>query len=175
MNLFLIRSKILRFLPSKVYAKLLGVKVGRNTLICTKKWPSEPYLITIGNNCQITSDVAFYTHGGGNVIRKNNPHFDCFGKIEVKDWAYIGSGSQIMPGCVIGEGALVAAGSVVTKSIPANTVVAGNPAKIVGTTKDYVARMAKYDIGTAKLNWKMKKRILLSMEDDKFIIKPEIN
>ena len=49
----------------------------------------------------------------------------------------LGSGgalSQIMPGVTIGEGALVAAGSVVTKSVAPHTVVAGNPAKIINFT-----------------------------------------
>lgn len=175
MIFYLLLSKFFRFLPSKIYAKLLGVKIGCNTLICTKNWSSEPYLITIGNNCQITSGCSFHTHGGGNILRKNNPTFDCFGKIEVKDWAYIGSGSQIMPGVTIGEGALVAAGAIVTKSVPAYTIVAGNPAKIIGTTADYAVRMMRYDIGTAKLGWNDKRRYLQNMKDDKFITKPEFN
>ena len=46
------------------------------------------------------------------------PDFDVFGKVVIKDWAYIGAHAQIMPGVTIGEGAMVAAGSVVTKSVP---------------------------------------------------------
>ena len=68
--------------------------------------------MTIGNNVQVTNDVSIHTHGGGNCIRKDHPDFDTFGKVIIEDWAYIGSFSQIMPGVTIGEGALVAAGSV---------------------------------------------------------------
>lgn len=46
------------------YAKHLGVKIGENCLIDTRNWPSEPYLITIGNNVQITRCVSIYSHGG---------------------------------------------------------------------------------------------------------------
>lgn len=51
-----------RFLVSPIdYARHIGVFVGENSFIATRKWSSEPYLITIGNNVQITSGVAF-TH-----------------------------------------------------------------------------------------------------------------
>ena len=46
------------------YAKHIGVSVGNNTEIYTKFWSSEPFLITIGNNVQITDNVHFYTLGG---------------------------------------------------------------------------------------------------------------
>lgn len=49
----------------------------------------------------------------------------------VRKGASIGSGSTILPGLEIGEGALVAAGAVVTKSVPPRTIVAGNPAKMI--------------------------------------------
>jgi acetyltransferase-like isoleucine patch superfamily enzyme len=52
-------------------------------------------------------------------------------KIEIKDKAWIGFNVIILKGVTIGEGAVVAAGSVVTKDVPAYTVVAGNPAVIV--------------------------------------------
>lgn len=58
-----------RFLVSPIdYARHIGVFVGENSFIATRKWSSEPYLITIGNNVQITSGVAIHTHGGGNSV-----------------------------------------------------------------------------------------------------------
>ncbi|HEU5336882.1 MAG TPA: acyltransferase [Terriglobales bacterium] len=53
----------------------------------------------------------------------------------VKKGASIGSGATILAGLVIGEGAIVGAGAVVTKSVPANTIVAGNPARALRTVK----------------------------------------
>ena len=67
-------------LPQKKYAQYLGVKIGKNCLISTRNWSTEPYLITIGNNVQVTKDVYFHTHGGAHVARKDYPCFDVFGK-----------------------------------------------------------------------------------------------
>lgn len=126
----MILGKIVRYLrkkymPADKYARYVGVTVGKNCLIATKHFSTEPYLITIGNNCQITDDVHFHTHGGAHVARRQMPQFDVFGKIHVKDWAYIGSTSHIMPGVTVGEGSLIAAGSIVTRSVPDGEVWGG--------------------------------------------------
>jgi UDP-2-acetamido-3-amino-2,3-dideoxy-glucuronate N-acetyltransferase len=54
----------------------------------------------------------------------------------VKKYAAIGANATILCGITIGEGSLIGAGSVVTKDVPAWTVVAGNPAKVIGKVKD---------------------------------------
>ena len=151
-------------------ARHLGVTIGKNCLIATRNWSSEPYLITIGNHVQVTENVYFHTHGGGNVVRRSIPDFDCFGKIKIEDWAYIGSGSHILPGVTIGEGALVAAGSIVTKSVPANTIVGGNPAKILCTVDEYISRNFKFNVKTYGMTVDEKKKQLLNLEE-KFFIK----
>jgi acetyltransferase-like isoleucine patch superfamily enzyme len=51
--------------------------------------------------------------------------------VTIKRGAWIGAGATILPGVTVGENAVVAAGSVVSRDVPANTVVAGVPAKIV--------------------------------------------
>lgn len=161
-----------RFLKSpEAQARHIGVKIGKNCLIDTRRWPSEPYLITIGNNVQVTDRVAFHTHGGGNCIRRLCPDFDVFGKIIVKDWAYIGAGAQIMPGVTIGEGALVAAGSIVTKSVPDHTIVGGNPARVICSTNDYLIRNRAFNVGTKGMSASDKKKLLLSLHDSSFIRK----
>ncbi len=159
------------FASPEKYARKLGVKIGDYCFVSTRKWPSEPYLITVGNHVQITRDVSIFTHGGGNAIRKEHPNFDAFGKVVIEDWAYIGACSIIMPGVTIGEGALVAAGSVVTKSVPPHTVVGGNPARVLCTTKEYYQKNARYDVRTKQLSKAEKKRILLSLPEEKFISK----
>ena len=131
----------------------------------------EAYLITIGDNVQITRGVMIHCHGGGNSIRKEYKDFDAFGKVIIKDWAYIGACSQIMPGVTIGEGAIVAAGSIVTKSVPPYTVVGGNPAKYISTVKEYIERNLKYNLHCKGMTKKEKKKFLLSLSDDKFIKK----
>lgn len=49
---------------AKKYARHIGVTIGDNCLIATRRWSSEPYLITIGNHVQVTEGVWFHTHGG---------------------------------------------------------------------------------------------------------------
>ena len=73
---------------------------------------------------------------------------------------YIGTNSLIMPGVTIGNNVLVAAGSVVTKSIPSGMVVGGNPARIISNVNKFYQRNKKYDIGSKKLNAKEKADIV---------------
>lgn len=161
-----------RFVASpEKYARHIGVRIGQHCFISTREWSSEPYLITIGDHVQITRNVSIHTHGGGNSIRKDHPNFDAFGKVVIEDWAYIGAYSQIMPGVTIGEGALVAAGSIVTKSVPPHTVVGGNPARIICTTEEFYEKNKKYNVGTKKMSYDDTKMYLLSLPDDKFIKK----
>lgn len=152
------------------YAKSIGVNIGSNNLIGKNHWSSEPYLITVGSHCQLTN-CKIFTHGGGNVVRSKYPNFDCFGKVIIGDWVYIGTNALIMPGVTIGDNVLVAAGSVVTKSVPSGMVVAGNPARVVCTVDEYYDRNKKFDICTKQLSSKKKKEILMNLSNDNFIRK----
>lgn len=148
-----------------------GVKMGKNNFIASHFWSSEPYLITVGSHCQITAGVKFFTHGGGGAVRKFIPKFDAFGKITIGDYVYIGSNSLIMPGVTIGDNILIAAGSVVTKSIPSNVVVGGNPARIVCSIEEYIERNLPYNLDSKGMSAEEKKQILLNLPDSKFIKK----
>lgn len=131
--------ELMKIISPVKHARLIGVNLGSNCLIYrSMEWPSEPYLVTIGNNVQLTRGVAIHTHGGENVIRRKLPDYDVFGKVVIKDWAYIGAHAQIMPGVTVGEGAMVAAGSIVTKSVPDGMVVGGNPARILCSVDEYL-------------------------------------
>ena len=167
-----LKRRIIKSVLSPVsYARYLGVTVGDNNLMQKNHWSTEPYLITIGSNCQLTN-CRIHTHGGGNVIRHKYPLYDSFGKVVIGDWVYIGTNAQIMPGVTIGNNVLVAAGSIVTKSIPSGFVVAGNPAKIIGTTDDYIKRNINWDVGSKGYNAQQKKHYLLSLPEEKFMIRP---
>lgn len=171
-----LRKRIVKlFLSPEKYARLIGVNIGTNNFIPDKNcWSSEPYLITVGSNCQITTGVRIFTHGGGNVARNKYPNFDVFGKVIIGDWVYIGTNSLIMPGVTIGDGALIAAGSVVTKSVPPKVVVGGNPARILYTVDDYIRHNEKFNLNSKKLNPIEKRKLLQSIATEKFITKKEM-
>lgn len=152
-------------------ARHAGVNMGVNNFIGSLFWSSEPYLITIGNHCQITANVHIHTHGGGNFVRSIIPDFDCFGKVQIGDYVYLGTGAQIMPGVKIGNNVLVAAGSIVTKSVPDNVVVGGNPARIICSLEDYLSKNWKYNLNSKSMNSRAKREMLKSLNDDMFIQK----
>jgi len=75
---------------------------------------------------------------GPNVVFTDDPHpmncpkyKECLGGVTVKRLARIGANCTLLPGVVIGENSLIGAGSVVIKDVPPNSVVAGNPAKVI--------------------------------------------
>src|SRR5690606_1089514 len=147
------------------------VKIGKNCSIGTKNFGSEPYLITIGDHVQITDDVKFFCHGAGWVFRLELPDFDFFGKIVVGNNVYIGNNALIMPGVTIGDNSIIAAGAVVTKSVQSNTIVGGNPARIIGNVSDLKEKLSYYNLNTKRMDSKSKRNFLLNLENDKFIIK----
>lgn len=101
--------------------------------------------VKIGNNVRIHSQVFIPEYSilednawlGPNVVLTNAKYPVSPGAKDnlkgpiIKKGAKIGANSTILPGVVIGENALVGAGSVVAKDVPANAVVVGNPAKII--------------------------------------------
>jgi acetyltransferase-like isoleucine patch superfamily enzyme len=85
--------------------------------------------ITIQDNVQIGPEVKLLSEGHplDPALRQSLVP----GKIHIKQNAWIGAGATILPGVTIGENAVVAAGAVVTKDVPANAVVAGIPARVI--------------------------------------------
>lgn len=159
------------FWTAEKYARFLGVTIGQDCKIAIKSFGSEPYLISIGNHVQITAGVKIFTHGGGWVFRKKNPDFDSFGKVLIKDNVYIGNNALIMAGVTIGNNVIIAAGSVVTKSVSDNVVVGGNPAKMIGNVETFEQKMLPYNINSKGMSKSDKKKLLLSLSEDKFIKK----
>lgn len=76
-----------------------------------------------------------------------------------------------MPGVTIGEGALVAAGSVVTKSVPSGMIVGGNPAHIICSVDEYLKKNLKYNTHTKGITGKKKKKFLIGMPNELFLKK----
>lgn len=126
------------------YAKKIGVRVGENTRFTDNpSFGSEPYLISIGNHCLISSQVAFITHDGATwVFREEGKYKDTykFGKITVGNNCFIGFRSTILPGVEIGDNSIIAAGSIVNKSVPPGEVWGGVPARFIMKTEDFAMK-----------------------------------
>lgn len=86
--------------------------------------------VRIGDNCMLGPNVSLYT--AGHRIAPKGRNKDGYAiPITIGNDVWIGGSSVILPGVTIGNNSIVAAGSVVTKDIPENVIVAGNPAKIL--------------------------------------------
>jgi len=127
------------------------VHIGNSMLISMNR-------IEIGNDVTIAWDCLIYDHNSHSVSwseRKNDTEQEYLdlisynNSIKNKNWSvvksapivicdkvWIGTGCKILKGVTIGEGAIVGAGSVVTKDIPPWTIVGGNPAKIIGSSRE---------------------------------------
>lgn len=109
---------------------------------------SEPYLVSIGPKVTITSGVRFITHDGGMRVLRNLglcKDVHKFGRITIHENCFIGVGAILMPGVTIGPNSVVAAGSVVTKDVPPNSVAAGVPAKVLFSVEEYAERVTAAD------------------------------
>jgi acetyltransferase-like isoleucine patch superfamily enzyme len=117
-------------------------EMGENVFFQPRFIPSDPKLIKIHNNVIITSNVTFVTHDvfdlGINYMYPDKKVPTLMKPIEIMDNVFIGCNSTILGGVTIGNNVVVAAGSVVTKDVPPNSVVAGNPAKVIESFDDYI-------------------------------------
>lgn len=104
---------------------------------------SEPYLISIGKHVTLGDWVTFINHDGGTWVFRDQPKYReviKYGRIVIHDNCFIGFGATIMPGVSIGPNAVVAAQSVVTSDVPADTVAGGVPARILMTMAEYTEK-----------------------------------
>jgi acetyltransferase-like isoleucine patch superfamily enzyme len=95
--------------------------------------------VHIGNNVLLASRIYISDHSHGE-ISKEALHLPPIqrrliskGPVIIEDNVWIGEGVSILPGVIIGKNTIVGTNAVVTKSFPANSVIAGNPAKLIRT------------------------------------------
>ena len=111
-------------------------KISSHTFICEGVTIEDE--VFIGHSVTFINDMyPRATTEGGGLQTESDWKVD---KTLVKKRASIGSGSTILANVTIGENAIVGAGSVVTKDVPANTIVAGNPARVLRAVQEAVAK-----------------------------------
>lgn len=130
--------------------------MGGGCNICCNIMTTEPYLINIGENVTISSEVAFVTHDNSiNKIDKNKPNL--FGFINIGDNCFLGERSTIMYGVTLANNIIVASGSVVTKSFQRERIIiGGNPAGIIGTWNDLLKEKGSCALGRIEIRSKYK-------------------
>lgn len=103
------------------------VKIGRNVVVMNNSLFMAAGSITIEDDVMVAANVQ--------LISNNHDLYDhqilTCKPVRLKRNCWIGAGATILPGITVGENAVVAAGAVVTKDVEDNTVVGGNPAKII--------------------------------------------
>lgn len=134
-------KRIKRFLRGGGYTpdelRDYGIKVGENCVIWTRDIDiNHGFLITIGNNVTI-SNAKILAHDGST---KRALGYSRVGRVTIGDNVFVGAGAIILPGVNIGNNVIIGAGAVIAKDIPQDSVVVGNPAKIIGSTAAYIEK-----------------------------------
>ena len=109
--------------------------------------------VEIGEGAQIGAWVGIFTHSSHIAIRIYGNHYQEVPEQEKKGYpiksvrigkyVFIGAGAKILPGVTIGNGALVSAGSIVSRDVGEFEIVSGNPAEIIGDTRKLDRRYLK--------------------------------
>lgn len=141
--------------------KKKGAIIGKNTHIFNSYIDkTHPHLVEIGDNCTLTNCVLL-THDDSTKKFVNKSKIGC---IRIGDNCFIGWGSIILPNVKIGNNCIVGAGTVLAKSIPENSVVVGNPARIIKKTDEYIRTQKELIETSPNFNIKYTK---MTLEDKK--------
>lgn len=97
-------------------------------LDCTK--------VTIGDNVFIAPNVHICCAGHPLDAERRNKGLEYAYPVTIEDNVWIGAGAQILPGVTVGQGSVIAAGAIVNRDVPAMTLVAGNPARVIRKITD---------------------------------------
>jgi acetyltransferase-like isoleucine patch superfamily enzyme len=101
--------------------------------------------IIIEEGCQISNYISILTHSSHHALRLYGAHYTKFqgkhhgyirGKVVIGKYTFIGPHSVIMPGSTIGKGSIISAYSLVKGTFPDFAIIAGNPAQVVGDTRN---------------------------------------
>ena len=139
-----------------------GVRIGENCLVYTTLFSTEPYLVDIGDHVAISSGTSFVTHDATGWMFQDHPNMDIFGRIQVGSNTYFGTNCTILPGSRIGTNCVIGSGSVVRGEIPDDSVVFGNPARVVMKTALLKQLLVnhKHRLDTRNLSARAKERVV---------------
>jgi acetyltransferase-like isoleucine patch superfamily enzyme len=107
-----------------------GIRVGDYCLICPGVRMSSAVEIVVGDNCMFATN-SYITDSDWHDIYNRVAIVGKSGPVRIENNVWVGDSAIVCKGVTIGENSVIGAGSVVTSSIPANTIAAGNPARVV--------------------------------------------
>ena len=121
-----------------------GLVIGKNVSNYSPyAFDSEyPWLISVGDNCIISTNVKILAHDAS--TGRFAVHYSKVGCVNIGNNCFIGSGSIVLCNVNIGDNCIIGAGSVVSKDIPANSVAAGNPAKVICSIEAFRQKHEEY-------------------------------
>lgn len=121
-----------------IYRTFLRMKVGEDTAFALMVMVDLmfPEKITVGRNSVIGYNTTILSHEY--LIKEYR-----LGEVYIGDEVLIGANSTILPGVTIGDGAIVSAGTLVHKDVPAGSFVGGNPMRMIYTKEEIEARQSK--------------------------------
>ncbi len=102
--------------------------------------PGHCFLITLGDRVTLAPRVHLLAH---DASTKNKLGYTKIGLVNIGDDVFIGANSTVLPGVTIGSNSIIGANSLVSKDVPAGCVYAGNPARLICTTQDYLGKHSK--------------------------------
>lgn len=125
--------------------------MGENVSVQFHKIPLYPKCISFHNNIVIASGVSFVTHDAIHAVLNrlhdcNKKYVENVGCIEIMDNCFIGANTVILPNVRIGPNVIIAAGSIITKDVPPNSVVGGVPAKVIGSFDEIAKKREKMQL-----------------------------
>lgn len=107
-----------------------NIYFGHDVFVNANSYFMDGAKIHVGNHVYIGPDCGFYTANHPLNVQMRNHGFEMACPITIEDNVWIGAKVCVMPGVTIGANSVIAAGSVVTKDIPANVLAAGVPCKV---------------------------------------------
>lgn len=137
------------------HLKKLGCSIGERVTFFSPETITvditRPWLVSIGNDVQITQGVKILTHGYDWSVLKGvyGDILGSSGAVFIGNNVFIGTNTIILKGVHIGNNVIIGAGSVVTGDIPDNCVAAGNPCKMIMSLNDYYERRKKAQVAEA--------------------------
>lgn len=143
-----------------------GVKIGEKCKIYSALDTGvDAFLLEIGSNVTISGGVKFLMHDNAMIKASHGQYTDILGRVKIGNNCFIGYGTIILPGVVLADDCIVAAGSVVVKSVlEPGKVIGGNPARIIGTTEQYLEKHKTNAINLDHKSFKEKRKYILENE-----------